>query len=66
MDREVVRRWDLPTPFVLELDVQHDDIDTLGHANHSACVELSTGKSKRMPDEFAEGFSRALILAPTQ
>jgi acyl-CoA thioester hydrolase len=147
VDREVVRPWDLPAPFVLELDVEHADIDALGHANHSvyvkwleqsawahslslavtlpdyrrldrgmavvrnevdylasayegerllvatwivsvqriklvrhfqviravdgcvllravttfACVELSTGKPKRMPEEFAQGFGRALV-----
>ncbi|MDB5979638.1 MAG: 4-hydroxybenzoyl-CoA thioesterase [Pseudomonas sp.] len=152
MDREVVRPWDLPAPFVLELDVEHADIDALGHANHSvyvkwleqcawahslslgvtlpdyrrldrgmavvrnevdylasayegerlliatwiisvqriklvrqfqviravdacvllravttfACVELSTGKPKRMPELFAEGFGQALVVEVSQ
>lgn len=39
MDREVVRPWDLPNPFVLELDVGNADIDELGHANHSVYVK---------------------------
>lgn len=26
-----------------------------------ACVELSSGKPKRMPDEFAEGFGQSLV-----
>ena len=30
--------WDLPQPFVIDLQVQADDIDGLGHANNAAYV----------------------------
>lgn len=39
MDRKVVKPWDIPKPFVLELDVDEADIDELGHANHSVYVK---------------------------
>src|SRR5690606_31214028 len=31
-------KWDLPDPFVLELDVAANDIDELGHANNAVYV----------------------------
>jgi acyl-CoA thioester hydrolase len=39
VDREVVNPWDLPDPFILELDVGEGDIDELGHVNHSVYVK---------------------------
>ena len=30
--------WDLPTPFVIDLQVAADDIDGLGHANNAVYV----------------------------
>ncbi|MBT8764718.1 acyl-CoA thioesterase [Metapseudomonas boanensis] len=30
--------WDLPTPFVIDLRVEADDIDGLGHANNAVYV----------------------------
>lgn len=30
--------WDLPTPFVIDLKVQAEDIDGLGHANNAVYV----------------------------
>ncbi|MBD8602028.1 acyl-CoA thioesterase [Pseudomonas sp. CFBP 8771] len=30
--------WDRPTPFVIQLQVQSDDIDGLGHANNAVYV----------------------------
>ena len=30
--------WDLPTPFVIDLQVGADDIDGLGHANNAVYV----------------------------
>lgn len=144
--------WDLPVPFVLELEVGAEHIDALGHANNTvyvgwmeqcawahsrslglsiddyrrldramavvrheidylaaarqgerlqlgtwvvesdrrlsmqrqfqlwrpadgvtllrartrfACIELSTGKLRRMPAEFVEGYGRALVTPPT-
>jgi len=35
----VVNPWDLPAPFILEVDVGDQDIDALGHATHSVYVK---------------------------
>jgi hypothetical protein len=53
------QRWDYPHPHVVFTQVQANDIDGLQHTNNA--VYVSSGRPRRLPQEFIDGYGPAVL-----
>lgn len=63
-----ISEWDqrLTMRRCFQIKRPHDDVTVLRGSMYFACIELSSGKPRRMPKAFIDGYGPAVMPAPSQ